>query len=145
VNRTNEHLPYGVIRILCGCCQLTQDLRDRDGTEPTICDECFQHRGQLPEKRLARAESHEAMLRRRLSACRASEARAQQNLATAKERVVGALASRGLLADRLVSAAGEDRKHNCRAQQLGRDPEIVEFARKHRERHDNFWDGDEPW
>jgi hypothetical protein len=139
----NERVPYGVIRIHCTCCQLTRDLRDRDGPEPTICDTCYQHRGQLPDKRLARAESHEAMLRECLTACRASEARARKSLATARDRVTAALASRGALADRLVTAAEEDRKHNCLAHQLGRDPHIVEFARKHRERNDNYWDRDE--
>src|SRR6266700_582341 len=51
----NDRVPYGVISIHCGCCQLKHDLRDRDGPELTICDTCYQHRGQLPDKRLARA------------------------------------------------------------------------------------------
>ena len=48
---------------------------------------------------LARAEFHELMLRERLAACRASEARAQQALARADDRMAAAYESRGLLAD----------------------------------------------
>jgi len=90
-----------------------------------------------------RAESHEAMLRERLTKCRASEARAPEDLATAREKVATALASHGSLADRLVSAAENDRRHDCPAQQLAREPQIVEFARKHRERQDSSWKRDE--
>jgi hypothetical protein len=139
----DEYVPPGVIRINCTCCRLTQQLRDRDGREPTICDLCYQHQGKLPETRLVRAESHEAMLRERLTACRASEARAQQGIAAARERAASALATRGALADRLVEAADADRRHNCAAQQLGRDPQIIEFARKHRERRGPGWQPDE--
>jgi hypothetical protein len=138
----NERVPRGKIRIDCTCCQLPQHNPDRDGAIPAICDDCYQHRGRSAEKRLARAESHETMLSVRLAACRESEARAQRDLATAKERVANTLASRGALADRLVEAAETDRRHNCQAQQLGRDPEVVEFARKHHERQGRWKAGE---
>jgi len=103
-----------------------------------MCDECHQHQGKLPEKRLARAESHEAMLRERLVTCRASEARAQDQIQTARDRMADALASRDYLAHRLVSAAeGSGRHDNCPAVQLARDSRVVEFADKYRERHGN--------
>jgi len=133
----NERVPYGMIDIACACCKLRQIVRDRDGAVPTMCDECHQHRGDLPEKRLARAESHEVMLRKRLAACRASEARAQDQIQTARDRMVDALASRDYLADRLVSAAEGSGKHDCPAVQLARDSRVVEFADKYRERHGN--------
>ncbi len=76
----NDYVPYGMILITCSCCKLRQRVRDRDGTEPTMCDECHQHQGQLPDKLAARAESHEAMLRERLTACRTSETHARQGL-----------------------------------------------------------------
>jgi hypothetical protein len=100
-----------------------------------MCDECHQHQGQLPDKRLARAESHEAMLRKYLAACRDSEARARNALETASEKVAAALDSRNWLADRLVSAAEGSGRHKCPAVQLGRDSQVVEFADKYRERH----------
>ncbi len=134
----NDYVPYGMILITCSCCKLRQRVRDRDGTEPTMCDECHQHQGQLPDKLAARAESHEAMLRERLTACRTSETHARQGLEAANERVAAALESRGSLADRLVSAAENSGRHNCPAQQLARDPQIAEFARKYREHRDNL-------
>jgi hypothetical protein len=137
VTTVNEYVPYGTIRITCRCCKLPQIVRDRDGAKPTMCDECHRHQGQLTDKRLARAESHEAMLRERLTACRGSEARARNALETASEKVAAALDSRNWLADRLVSAAEGNRKHDCPAQQLARDSRVVEFADKYRERHGN--------
>jgi hypothetical protein len=126
----NDGAPRGMIRIDCTCCQIPQFNPDRDGAIPTICDVCYQHRGQSPEKKLARAESHEAMLCQRLAACRASEVGAKKDLADAKEQVRAALTSRGDLADRLVDAVENDRWHNCPAQQLGRERHTVEIARK---------------
>jgi hypothetical protein len=139
----SEHIPHGMIQIDCQCCQLTQRLRDRDGPVPVICDTCYQHSGQLPEKQLARAETHEAMLRKRLTACRASEARARDDLAAAREQVRAALASRGALAERLVEAAESERRHNCAAQQLGRERYVAELARRHREL-EGGWEPGEP-
>jgi hypothetical protein len=123
-----ERPPHGTIRIACECCGLPRHVRDRDGALPTVCGDCQRHRGERLEARVARAESHEAMLRERLTACRASEALAREGLASASDRVAGALA------DRLVTAVETDRNHDCPAQQLGRDPQVVEFARRHRER-----------
>jgi hypothetical protein len=82
------------------------------------------------------------MLRPRLTKCRASEARAQKELATTKDQVRAALDSRGRLAEMLVEAAESDRKHTCTAQSLGRDPEVVEYARRHRLHQDSYWDHD---
>ncbi len=85
-----ERPPHGVIRIDCECCQLPQVIRDRDGAIPTVCDVCVPHYwGRRLETKLARAESHEVMLRERLMACRASEALAREGLASASDRVAG--------------------------------------------------------
>jgi hypothetical protein len=111
-----ERSPHGTIRIDCECCQLTQVIRDRDGAIPTVCDICYpHHKGERLETRVARAESHETILRERLTACRASEERAQTGLARARDRMIAAFESRGNLADRLVEAAESDRRHNCMA------------------------------
>lgn len=128
--------PYGVIDIDCTCCQLRQRIKDRDGAVPTVCDACLSHQGNLPEKRLARAESHEDMLRTRLEACRASEARSRGAVETMKERVASALASRGMLATRLVNAAEYEPSHACAVRRIADDPAVVEMARKHLERND---------
>jgi hypothetical protein len=85
------------------------------------------------------------MLRKYLAACRTSEARARNAIEVQRDRAAAALASRGSLADRLVSAAEGSGRHKCSAVQLGRDPQIVEFARKHRERrgsHRGYEDDD---
>jgi hypothetical protein len=95
---------FDVITIDCGCCQLRQRLRDRDGPAPTICDTCVPHQGSLPDKEIARARSHEAMVRERLAACRVREAHAREVAGQARERVASALASRCRLAARIVSA-----------------------------------------
>lgn len=135
--------PHGTIRIDCECCQLTQVIRDRDGAIPTVCDICYPHyKGERLETRVARAESHDAMLRERLTICRASEERAQTGLARARDQMIAAFESRGVLAARLVEAAESDRRHNCTAQRLGRDPRVVEFARRHRLHQDSYWDSD---
>lgn len=131
---TNHEAPYGVIDIDCTCCQLRQRIKDRDGPVPKVCDTCLSHQGNLPDKRLARAESHEAMLRERLNACRASEERSRREVETAKERMASALASRGMLAYRLVNAAEYDRSHTCAVRHIADDPEVLEMARKHEER-----------
>ncbi len=128
-----DRLPHGWIRINCRCCHLPQAIKDRDGAIPAVCDACYpHHRGERDEMRADRAESHEAMLRERLSKCRASEQRAREDADSYKDRMVEALRSRGALADRLVEAAEDDRTHNCRAGQIARDPQVIEFARRHR-------------
>lgn len=137
-----ERLPYGTVRIDCECCQLPHLTRDRDGAIPRICDPCHQHRGERLETRAVRAESHEVMLRERLTTCRASEESARTGMALARERTAAALASRGVLADRLVEAAETGCSRNCPAQQLGRDPQVVDLARKHRLHEDTSWDHD---
>ena len=133
----SEYVPHDVLRINCECCRLPQFIRDRDGAVPRICDACNQHQGQLPDKRLARAESHEAMLRERLTACRASEDRARKDLEASRDQVRSALEGRGRLADRLARAAESERPHGCAAQQLGRESGVIEIARRHRELRDD--------
>jgi hypothetical protein len=118
--------PYPVT-INCRCCGLVQTVRDRDGALPTICDICHRHQGKLPDKRLARAEAHEEMLRERLTACRRSERQAQYVMKAAKEQVRAALASRGWLAERILRASGMA-GHRCPASDLGRDRQVVKFA-----------------
>jgi hypothetical protein len=145
VTMANDYVPPGMIRITCSCCKLPQIVRDRDGAKPTMCDECHQHQGQLTDKRLARAESHEAMLRKYLAACKTSEARAQDQIQTARDRMISALESRGSLADRLVSAAEGSGRHNCPAVQLGRDAQVVELARRHRARRHGFGSDEDDW
>jgi ribosome-binding protein aMBF1 (putative translation factor) len=122
-----------MVKISCECCGLRQSIPDRDGALPTVCDDCQKHRGQRPETQLARALSHEVMLRERLTACRASEASARTGMARANDRMVAAYESRGLLADRLVTAAEAGCSRDCAARQLARDPDVAEFARRHGE------------
>ncbi len=131
-----------MVEINCECCGLRQSNPDRDGALPTVCDDCQQHRGQRLETQLARALSHEAMLRERLTACRASEASARTGMERANHRMVAAYESRGLLADRLVTAAEAGCSRNCPARQLARDPDVAEFARRYREgpARPVFWD-----
>ncbi len=122
-----------MIPVDCQCCHLPQIIKDRDGAIPRVCDVCNQHQGRRAEARADRAESHEAMLRERLTACRASEKRARDDADSYRYRMVEALRSRGALADRLVETAEADRTgHNCPAMQIGKDRTVVEFARKHR-------------
>jgi hypothetical protein len=135
---------FDVITIDCECCQLRQRLRDRDGAAPTICDTCVPHQGSLPEKEIARARAHEAMVRERLVACRASEARAREVADQAKERVASALRSRGILAARIVSAVADLGSHRCAAADIGRDPKVIELAERH-QAHRRREDDDHEW
>jgi hypothetical protein len=66
--------------------RLQQDVRDRDGPEPRVCDTSYpQYRGDRLEVQLARASSHEAMQRERLDAYR-GKARSRKALAATKDR-----------------------------------------------------------
>lgn len=132
---------YDVLTIDCACCELPQRIRDRDGAAPTICDACQRHQGKLPDKLLARAQVHETMLRERLDACRASEKRAQAFAARAREQVAAALSSQGNLAYRIVAAASSAQSHHCDAQAIGRDPQVIQLAERHRDRQydDDDW------
>jgi hypothetical protein len=78
----------GMITIDCECCELRQRIGDRDGPIPPVCDACYAHRDRLPEKLLARAQLHEAMLRQRLEACRRSEDRAQRKMSSFSRQVL---------------------------------------------------------
>ena len=82
--------------------------------------------------RLKRAERHEAMLRARLEACRASEAKAraaaEQAWAEAREagrRTAAALQSRCRLAVRIIDADGPSE-----LQAIARTPQVIEWAKR---------------
>ena len=77
------------------------------------------------------------MLRERLDACRASEAKATRRasaaeamVSDARQATAAALASRGRLAARIVDAAAESPSHRCAATQLARDPDVIRWARQ---------------
>lgn len=127
----------GFVYIDCRCCGLKQRIKDRDGALPTLCDECGRHQGKLPEKRVARAECHEAMLRERLTACRLSESQAQSRARIAKSAAASALRSRGSMAVRVVNALGNPHM----LQGLARDPQVRSWADRH-ERDDEYFEQD---
>ena len=93
--------------IQCTCCHLPQIRRNRDGAVPDLCAECEGHQGELPEKRLARAETHEHMLRQRLYNCRASEKEEKARRDAAENKASAFWESRGLLALKLVNATDQ--------------------------------------
>jgi len=139
-----DRLPPNRIWINCRCCQLPQVNKDRDGAIPSICDDCFpHHRGERPEMRADRAESHERMLRERLAKCRDGVKASEEKAAAAAERMASALNSRGALAVRLAEAAEANRSgHNCAAMEIANEKHVTELARRHRERGINadIWD-----
>ncbi|GAA1758735.1 hypothetical protein [Luedemannella helvata] len=144
----HERLPWGKIRINCNCCSLWHIASDSTGAVPVLCDQCRAHQGNLPEKQLSRLQEHEVMLRDELATVRRSEAALKAALARAKEQTRAALASRGELASRLVSAAHETGNHHCAAHMLASEPDVRSFARRHVEikrglRRDDDYD-DEP-
>lgn len=114
--------------ITCSCCRLPQRVRDRIGALPTVCDVCHYHQADNLEARLARAESHEEMLRERLAACRNSEQLARDARERARDGTAAALRNRGRLAARIVEVAEEAGKHRCAAVDIGRDPRVIELA-----------------
>jgi hypothetical protein len=117
--------------IKCICCDLLQPVRvDQYGIIAGDCARCTWHQGDSEAKQLARATCHEAMLRERLEACRASETEARHRLREARERVASALESRGRLAARLVEATSRD-SHRCEARALANDPNVVRWARRY--------------
>lgn len=85
----------------CPCCQLKQRKAiDYTGITAAVCAKCTYHQGEQEVMRLKRAESHEAILRERMDACRASEARenaeageARAAASEAKRRTAEALKS----------------------------------------------------
>jgi hypothetical protein len=93
--------------------------------------------GLRPEMQLARAGSHEVMLREHQAACRASEARASRPL-RASDRMAAACESRGLRppvsARRARPAAAASARH---ASPLV-SPGVAGFARQHREGRTSF-------
>lgn len=133
----------GSIMITCTCCLLPRSVKDRDGRIPELCDVCHQHQGKLPEKRILRAETHEAWLREQLDACRRSEKQARlardnvaPAIAEAQAEARRAFTSRGALAARIVDAAEQARGHNCPAQAVGRDIQVTRWADRHRRNND---------
>jgi|SRR6266536_1973875 len=115
----------------CPCCQLVQPIcLDAYGITAKACAKCTHHQGEQDAKRLARAESHERMLRKWLDACRASESKARSETVQAREAVAAALSSRGGLAARLVDAADRSGTHRCPTQELANDPQVIRWARR---------------
>lgn len=132
--------PHGRVAT-CGCCQLMQPVcLDSTGVTSKVCAQCLNHQGMELPKRLTRAESHERMLRERLTACRDTESRASAEAKEARKAVESALQSRGRLAALIVEAADRDRNHRCVAQALAQDPRVVRWAR--RENEEDTWDDD---
>lgn len=78
-------------------------------------------------------QSHERMLRERLTACRTSEEHAQSKAEEAHEAMVATLESRGRLAARLVDIVDQDRSHRCTAQALAHEPLVIRWARRETE------------
>jgi hypothetical protein len=120
----------------CPCCQLPQPraIDKATGVTAPVCDACAHHQGDQDRKRAQRAESHEKMLRDRMTACRASEAKArsatsvaQASAERAHEAMVAALRSRGRLAKRIIDAADEGPNA---VKALARDPDVVRWARR---------------
>lgn len=91
----------------CICCLLPQLVAYPAGYPPAMCSTCMKHRGEDEHRQLLRALSHEAMLRERLSACRASEARAKEAERAAKGAAIAAFRSRADLARRILNVANE--------------------------------------
>jgi hypothetical protein len=107
----------------CTCCGLEQPRSlDATGITARVCAKCTHHQGEQDTKRLARAESHERMVRERLEACRASESETRAKAAKDRAATVAALQSRGRLAARLVDAVDRSGNHQCPAQGIARDP-----------------------
>ncbi|MGH3194521.1 MAG: hypothetical protein ACRDNT_01020 [Streptosporangiaceae bacterium] len=131
---TEAETPYA----RCICCGLDQPrYADATGVTARVCAQCTHHQGEQDVKRLARAERHERMLRERLEACRASESQTQLKAARDRAATAAALQSRGRLASRLVDAVGKSGNHRCPAQEIARDPDVVQWAR--REDRDGIW------
>jgi hypothetical protein len=141
---SQRDVPPGFIRITCRCCDMAHKVKDRDGDVPTLCDLCTPHQGSAIDKRLARAEKHEEMLRQVVGRYQRDLASTRAALDSAKEQVAAALSSRGALASRLVYATEDAGTHRCATVQIGREEQVVGFARKHRERRGEYWDSDEP-
>jgi len=126
----------------CVCCNLPQPSRlDQFDVTAANCEECKNHNGDTPQKRLARAETHERILRERLEACRASEAaaqaslrRAEQEIQQQKGRVAAALGSRGSLAAELVAAVERSGHHRCEVQTLVLAPRVRDWAKLFQQR-----------
>lgn len=116
---------------MCACCQLRQRVcLDAAGVTARVCGHCTHHQGQDLVKRVARAESHERMLRERLLACRTSEEHARIEAEEARDAMIAALESRGRLAARLVDAVDQDRNHGCAAQAIAREQTVIRWARR---------------
>jgi hypothetical protein len=118
----------------CPCCKLRQRRAvDRvTGVSAQVCEQCGRHQGGQEARRVKRSEDHEAMLRRHLDACRASEAKAQEAAAQARAETrearrleAEALQSRGRLARRIVRADGP-----ASLQEIARDRKVIAWAKR---------------
>jgi hypothetical protein len=121
----------------CLCCQLQQPaaIDGPTGVTAPVCGHCTHHQGDQGTNPLRRAKSHEAMLRKWLEGCRASEAAARKQAATAKaaaevarQLTADALASRGRLAARIIAAADSGRQSGVAA--LAHDADVIKWARR---------------
>ena len=118
----------------CPCCGLQQPpaVDKSTGVKARVCEKCTHHHGDQDSARLRRAEAHEHMLRERMDACRASEAKARAaGLQADKradeyyERMKDAFRSRGRLAARIVEAAESPGRS---ISQLAADPDVKKWA-----------------
>ena len=126
--------PAGPDYMNCPCCQLRQPRAvDRaTGVTAQVCGACGRHHGDQDAKRIQRAEDHQDLLRQRLAACTASEAKARAAAEQARTEArearrleAEALKSRGRLALRIVRADEEGR-----LEELARSPQVVAWAKR---------------
>ncbi|GIF69410.1 hypothetical protein Ais01nite_74450 [Asanoa ishikariensis] len=98
--------------------------------------------GSLPDRRLKRAEDHEAMVRQLLAACRIREAKARLDAQKAEEREFEAMAGRGNLAASLYAAA-QSPGHDCPLVQIARRAYVAEWAGQNEKIRSGDWNDDQ--
>ncbi|HEY7174877.1 MAG TPA: hypothetical protein VH442_08165 [Micromonosporaceae bacterium] len=102
--------------------------RDMYGIRSPICNDCEHHRGDAPLLRLARAETHERMLRDRLAAYREYAERQYLDAEEAKRAAASAVASRDSLAARIVRDAATERRHTCALHAIAFERTVQDWA-----------------
>jgi uncharacterized protein involved in exopolysaccharide biosynthesis len=126
----------------CPCCKLRQPRAiDRaTGVSAQVCEQCGRHQGEQDAKRIKRAEDHQDLLRQRLAACTASEAKARADAEQAhveareaKRLEVEALKSRGRLALRIVRADGSGE-----LEEIALDARVIAWAKRAEEDEPGF-------
>jgi hypothetical protein len=132
----------------CPCCRLLQPQAydTVTGVTARVCAKCTNHQGETDTMRIRRAETHEQLLREKLTACRDSESKAQAEVtrarsatAQAREATAAALQSRGRLAARIVEAAGRAGNHACPLQEIAYDQQVRKWARREGEDDTGFF------